>query len=108
MSSRGSRPLKAVTAPTMRSTLLEGRSPNGMAGQAGDGGRVGTLAAHVADDDRPCAVPRVEGVEEVSADLVALTGGQIASGQFDAGDLRERVGEEAGLERAGHVGALGE
>src|SRR5437899_2975600 len=74
-----------------RAPLLEGGGANGVAGQAGDGGRVGALPAHVADENSPRAVADVEGVEEVAAHLVALARRQIAGGQLDTRDLGQRV-----------------
>ena len=79
-----------------------------MAGQPGDGGGIGALSAHVSHHDCPRAVADVEGVEEVTTDLVALAGGKVPGCQLDARDLGQRVGEQARLECAGHIGALGE
>ena len=50
---------------------LHGAGADRVAGQRGDGGGVGALAADVADDQRPAAVADLEEVVEVAADLVA-------------------------------------
>src|SRR5205807_3872975 len=83
-----------------------GGSPDGVADEAGDRGRVGALAADVADDDGPTALDHLEDVEEVAADLVALATGAVTGGHVEAGDGGELRGEEGLLEDMGDAGAL--
>ena len=69
--------------------------------------RLGALAAHVADDERPLVMAADrEDVEEVAADLHALARGDVLGGDVGAGDRRQRAGQQALLEGPRHVRAL--
>ena len=76
-------------------------------GEGGHRRRLGALAADVADHQRPVATAGGEAVVEVAADLVALPGGDVASGELHAGDLRQPGGQQRALQGAGDVVALG-
>ena len=65
----------------------------------GDRGRLGALAAHVADHQRPVAAARGEAVVEVAADLVGRAGRQVARGDLRARDQRQVGREQGALER---------
>ena len=77
-----------------------GRGAHRVAGERGDGGGLGALAADVADHERPGAVAGREAVVEVAADLVALARGVVARRQLDARDVRQRRRQQRALERA--------
>ena len=87
--------------------VLERGGAQRVARQRGDGGGLGALARHVADDERPLGRRALEDVVEVAADLVELAGGAIAGGHQRARDLRQALGQELDLQGVGDPAALG-
>jgi hypothetical protein len=77
-------------------------------GQAGDGGGVDTLAAHVPESQHPASGRDGEHVVEIAAHVDAAPGGGVASPKLQAGQFRQRRREKARLEAPGDAGPLGE
>jgi hypothetical protein len=68
----------------------------------GEGGGGGVFATDVTDGE-PAEVVEQEGVVEVSAGLAAGGRGTVGGGELEAGDVGERVREQAALEGVGYV-----
>ena len=81
---------------------VHGHRPDRVAGQGGEGGRLRTLAAHVADDDGPVAAG-VEHVVEVAPHLEAGQRRVVAGAQVESGDVGQAGREQAGLQRPGQL-----
>ena len=81
---------------------VHGHRPDRVAGQGGEGGGLRSLAAHVADDDRPVAT-RVEDVVEVAADLQPGQRRVVASAEVEAGDVGQSGRQQAGLQGPGQL-----
>ena len=83
-----------------------GNGTDGVAGLAGDGGRLGTDPAHVAEHHGPGAPPHLEDVVEVTAHDVGHAGGAVARPQVDAGHVGHDRWQERLLQHLGHPVAL--
>src|SRR2546423_1038874 len=101
MSSRGAmapspsaRSSTRVAIPT-RARLRHRSRGEVVAGRRGDGGRLGALPAHVAEDDGPAPLARLEKVVEVAAHLVALAGGAKARCDVEPRQLGQVRREQA-------------
>ncbi len=68
-----------------------------VAGQRGERGRLGSLAAHVAEEEREALVVHREHVVEVAAEPLG-GGGVVVRGRLHAGDRRQDVGQQRVLE----------
>ena len=78
-----------------------------MPGGRGHRGRLLALAADVADGDGPAPGHR-EHVVEVAADLESLAGRHVSRVQVQPGDVRQRGGQQAALQRLGYLRAVPE
>jgi hypothetical protein len=87
--------------------VVERRDASGVAGERGDGGGLGPLAADVAEDGDPVSAHDREDVVEVAGDLVG-PGRCQPRRQCEARHRRERGREERGRERAGDAVTFGE
>jgi hypothetical protein len=56
------------------------------------------VAFHVADDGGRGRVVQSQDIEEVPADLGAVTGGQIAGGDLETGQTRQSPGQQGALQ----------
>jgi hypothetical protein len=68
---------------------------------------LGTLAADVADDDRPVIARAFEHVVEVAADVAPLSRRLVVRGDLDAGDFWKMGREQALLQRLGQLREAG-
>ena len=80
--------------------LVGGGGAQRVAGERGDRRGVGALALDVADQRRPAAVAGLVEVVEVAAELDVLAGRAEAHGGGQAGDVGQRAGAQAALQRA--------
>ena len=83
------------------------QDPDRVPGGRRHGGRLLALAADVTDGDGPAPGHR-EHVVEVAADLEPLAGRHVGRVQVEPGDVRQRGGQQAALQRLGHLGAVPE
>ena len=87
-----------------RPSRVQRRGAQRVAGERGDRGRLGALAADVADHQRPVAAAGREAVVEVAADLVAVAGGEVARGELDARDRGQLAAGAASAAACGRSG----
>ncbi len=86
--------------------VVDGGGAQRVAGQRGEGGGVGALAADVAQEERPAAVVQREQVVEVAAHLVQR-GGVVGGGRVEAGHGGQHGRQQGALEGAGQPFGVG-
>ncbi len=90
----------------LRAVLARGDRAQRVAREAGQRRRRAALAGDVADGDQPALRAGLEEVVEVAADLAAVGDRVVADGDLEPGRLVEPLGQQSGLQRPRHVGAL--
>ena len=95
--------------PAQRRRGRQGRAGEGaqrVAGGRTDGGRLGALAADVAEHEGPGLLVQREDVEEVAADLATVARRDVATGELAPRDGRQPRRHHAGLQGGRDPGAV--
>jgi hypothetical protein len=102
-------PSSSVQFPQHRfgiSGIVQGRRTQGVAGQRGQRRRVGTLSAHVTQEERPPPGPQGEDVVKVSSDI-SRRGGVIVASQRQAWNRGQRRRQQRPLQGGREAGERG-
>ena len=92
--------ISLTSASTAAGPRVEARrGAHGVAHERGERGGGDALAGHVAEEHEVAAAVGGHDVVEVAADLGALLAGLVGRGAAPAGQLRQALGQQAGLER---------